>query len=46
MPSESRDYRRFLEDIVNSCALIIEWTSTIGRAELAADQKTFDAVIL
>ena len=45
MPSGSRDYREFLHDIVESCALILQWTDGLDPETFVNDRRTFDAVV-
>ncbi len=42
----SRDIRLFLEDILDCCAVLIEWTATLtGPNELLANRMLYDAVM-
>ncbi len=40
-----REWRLFLDDILNSTQKIIRFTSTISFEEFLQDEKTFDAVM-
>ncbi|MDJ0733749.1 MAG: DUF86 domain-containing protein [Nostocaceae cyanobacterium] len=42
----SRSIKLYLEDIISSCTKIINYTQGMTFAELVADERTFDAVIL
>lgn len=42
----SRSIKLYLEDIISSCTKIINYTQGMTIAELVADERTFDAVIL
>lgn len=41
----SRDYRQWLEDIAESCAKILRFTSGMSHDEFVEDEKTYDAVV-
>ena len=41
----SRDWTFFLEDIQDSCAKIIWYTSELSFDTFQADEKTYDAVV-
>ena len=41
----SRDFKVFLEDILDAVQRIREYTSGISSSQFSADNKTFDAVI-
>jgi uncharacterized protein with HEPN domain len=45
MPSASRDYRLFLEDIRDGCRKIVLWTKDVGRDAFFEDDMRFDAVM-
>lgn len=45
MPSGSRDLRLFVEDMLDSASIIIEWTSLLDAEVFVADRKTYDAVL-
>lgn len=41
----SRDYRLYLDDILESILKILDYTKGMSREEFASDRKTLDAVI-
>jgi uncharacterized protein with HEPN domain len=41
----SRDWRLYLDDILESCAKIQRFTAGMDRAAFLADDRTFDAVV-
>jgi len=41
----SRDSRLYLEDMRDCCRKVIRYTEGMTREQLAADEKTFDAVM-
>lgn len=41
----SRDEGAYVEDMVEACARVIEYTSGLDAATLRADRKTIDAVV-
>ena len=41
----SRDYRQWLEDILESCGKILRFTSRMSFDEFVEDEKTYDAVV-
>ena len=41
----SRDWRLYLEDILDSCAKIKTYTSEMSKDNLLRDHKTYDAVV-
>lgn len=41
----SRDYRQWLEDILESCGKILRFTAQISFDEFVEDEKTYDAVV-
>lgn len=41
----SRDFRIYLDDIVQSCKKIIRYTEGLAFEEFSQDDKTYDAVI-
>ena len=42
----SRDYLLYLEDMQTSCRKILRYTEDIDFDRFAADEKTYDAIIL
>ncbi len=44
MSSESRDYRLFIQDMVECCDKITRYTAGQAEAEFFADELVFDAV--
>jgi len=45
MPSASRDYRLFREDIRDGCRKIAIWTEGVGRSAFFDGDMRFDAVM-
>lgn len=45
MPSGSRDLRLFVEDMLDSAEIVIEWTQGLAAEQFLADRKTYDAVL-
>ena len=41
----SRDWRLYLEDILDSCAKIQSYTKGMSKEDLLQDSKTYDAVV-
>jgi hypothetical protein len=41
----SRDETAYLEDMVEACVRVIEYTAGLDAARLRADRKTVDAVV-
>ncbi len=45
MPSESRDFALFVDDIAECADIIVEWTASLSMEAFLSDRKTFDAVL-
>ena len=41
----SRDELMYVRDIADSCGRVMQYVQGLSRAELIADQKTYDAVV-
>lgn len=41
----SRDFRLFLEDILESCGKVLRFTAQMSFEQFVADEKTYDAVV-
>ena len=41
----SRDYRQWLEDILEGCGKILRFTAQMSLDEFVEDEKTYDAVV-